>query len=44
MSRLSAAAMPASGTLVYMSPQQAMGYPRAWPMISIVWERRSMNY
>ena len=27
MSRLSAAAMPASGTLVYMSPQQAMGYP-----------------
>ncbi|MCB1087756.1 MAG: serine/threonine protein kinase, partial [Verrucomicrobiae bacterium] len=27
MSRLSAAAMPASGTLVYMSPQQAMGFP-----------------
>ncbi len=27
MSRLSAAMIPASGTLVYMSPQQAMGYP-----------------
>ncbi|MCB1086909.1 MAG: SUMF1/EgtB/PvdO family nonheme iron enzyme [Verrucomicrobiae bacterium] len=27
MSRLSAAAIPVSGTLVYMSPQQAMGYP-----------------
>lgn len=27
MSRLSAKPMPASGTLVYMSPQQAMGFP-----------------